>query len=74
MGIQMETKEIIPIVFGILIFIIGFIITIIPNRAINWLNEFIKELVYLPDNFIKIIGYILGLIGIAILVITILGR
>ena len=70
----MEVKEIIPIVFGILIFIFGFTITIIPNRAINWLNEFIKEFVYLPDNLVHIIGYILGLIGIAIVVITILGR
>jgi uncharacterized protein YjeT (DUF2065 family) len=50
-------------------FVCGVIITIIPEKVKNWL----KECSELPTNLFCLTGYILGLIGLVILIITFVG-
>jgi hypothetical protein len=53
-----------------MIFVPGFMITPSPNEVRNWLKEWSS----LPDDLFCLLGYILGLIGLAIFIITILAR
>jgi uncharacterized protein YjeT (DUF2065 family) len=62
-------SRIILIIISSMFFVCGVIITIIPEKVKNWL----KECSELPTNLFCLTGYILGLIGLVILIITFVG-
>jgi uncharacterized protein YjeT (DUF2065 family) len=65
-----EVTKIILLITGAIIFVPGFLITTSPDKVRNWLKEWLS----LPDDKFCLLGYVLGLIGLAILIITILAR
>jgi uncharacterized protein YjeT (DUF2065 family) len=65
----MELTKIFLIVLGVLILIEGVLITTIPEKV----RAPIKNWLSLPDNLFCLPGYILGVIGIAAIVIALTG-
>jgi len=62
----MEITRIFLIVTGSIILIAGFMITTIPDKVRIWLKEWVS----LQDNLFYLSGYILGLIGVSMIVIA----